>query len=267
MAIVKGSEYVPLFDTWPQWNATRCRETFGPSSLPLCPETDLGELGKVASLELDTTAVVIASQMITALAHALQAGLMHHRPRWSVILNRRGVKWLFWVEYCVSASLIGIVVTYYSGLIGVREQLLVVSGQSSLMLLGLLLDLLRYVAVDESKERRHLSWVFRALCGWVFVVGFYNVLVVWIPGIARLFGHHGATEAPEWVVYLVLAEASLYMSFGIVELVSFVPFLMLGVAPSVQWLEMEQGAMIILSFASKFVLNAVFSVCLVYGVC
>lgn len=259
-----GVQTVRLYDNWPSWNSTLCEAQFGPSAVELCPVSDGWEFVTTINISV----VLTVSQAITAAAHFLQAMWARDRQGVYTLLTWSGIKAAFWLEYALTASAMAFVVTYYSGVIEARSQLVIVAAQSTLMFLGLLLDLLRFVEralPHVTHAAQDISKILRAVCGVVFVFGFYNVVTIWAPSIARLAS--GSSSAPQWVVVVVLLEAALYTSFGLVQLATFWRFLTQGTPTSPTTLIWEHMALIVLSFVSKAVLNVLFSACLIYQVC
>lgn len=252
----EGSVNAPTF--WPgaTWNATQCRaDGYGPG-VQICPSADAAEF----FADVNFSAVLIISQATTALFHLWQA-LQAARPGSSYIQNAQlGIKLFHWIEYTFTAAFIASVVIYFSGILSIRAQLLGFAAQSTLMLVGLLQDVMRHCAL-----RRVLSFATaRAVILFSFVIGFANVCAVWLPSLARLWGTE--TEAPAFVKYVVLAEALLYSSFGIAQLAWFTPFLIYGAESTKRYFE-EEMTLVVLSFLAKATLASVFSVCLVYRQC
>lgn len=262
-----GSQSVAVFDSWPQWDPKRCNATFGESSVPICPQTcplDDNSVTKLADINMSV--VIIVSQVVTCLAHCYQSYCLAFNDSTYLSLTKEGIKFVFWGEYVITGSTIAYIIFYYSGMIDVKTQSYAISAQSTLMFLGLLLDVLRYVSFTLKQQfRLDEAKVLRWMCVPVFLVGFSNVLTVWLPSIIRLSST--STGAPSWVVWVVIAESLLYMSFGIVQLGFFLPFMKTGDFPSQRSIMMENIALVILSFVSKALLNMAFSICLVYGLC
>lgn len=258
--IDKGSQNVPLYDIWPAWNATTCR-----SPVSVCPAC----ASNVESIaDANMSAIIIISQLVTSAFHAAQAWLIYTDNSTYKGITRRGIKALFWFEYSVTASLLAYVVAYYNGILDLRIQLLVVAAQSSLMLLGLLLDVLRYLSqLDWMASNFKIARAIRGACVVIFVVGFFNVGTVWAPGLVRLAAPDSL--APSFVFWIVLSQTILYSSFGFVLAAFFVPFLFGRHRERLSegWVFAENVAFISLSFASKAVLNTAFAICLVYGKC
>lgn len=255
----KGAVTVPVFSYEAEWNATACARHG--ADVPVCPAS--GAASKVG--EVNFSAVLITSQLITAGFHAMQA-LQARSPSSTYItwaLNR-GIKIFHWLEYVLTASLIAHTVLYFSGMLSLRAQALGYAAQSTLVLLGLLQDVLRYAVVRGILE----SGVCRALIVVCFVVGFYNVLSVWGPSLAALFGEpdRGEVAPPSFVKWLVLAECVLYTSFGISQMLFFTPFLAYGASARRRYYY-EEVTLLVLSFAAKATLATAFSACLVYRQC
>lgn len=266
----KKTESVLIFDSLPQWNYTNCRSTFGESSVGICPHTcpDGDDYVSKVIGEVNMTAVLITSQLFTCMAHCLQVFLLYKNNSTYREFTNRGIKLLFWLEYVVTGSAVAYVVIYYSGNIELKSQLVSILSQATLMLLGLLLDLTRCLYVVCQRHSVFGNWelkVLRYLCVLIFSVGFANVMTVWGPSIYELA--KSDTGAPAWVLYVVLLECLLYISFGVTQLLFFTPFILCGDPPSLHIIVGENISLIVLSFVSKAILNTFFSMCLVYGVC
>lgn len=268
ISTAKDVQTVTVFETWPQWNYTKCQSAFGESSIGICPQTcpiEDPNANKVVG-DVNMTAILIISQLITCLAHCVQAYWLYIKNTIYTEFTQKGLKFIFWLEYAITAPTIAYVVIYYSGIIELKSQLVAVISQATLMLLGLLLDLIRYVALDfKSSTKIVESRLMRYLCIPIFIIGFLNVLTVWFPSLYTLANDN--TGAPAWVFWVVLLEFMLYTSFGFAQFVFFTPFMIYGQAPSPTTVLAENITMIVLSFASKAILNTFFSICLVYGLC
>lgn len=271
-ALVSAAESVqtaPVFEAWPQWNYTRCAARFGDSSIGVCPDTNGDDVRVVGRVNM--TWVLILSQLATCAAHCLQAYWLLEEGLY-LRLTRYGLKLAFWMEYALTASTVAYIVIYYSGVVEIRAQVVSLASQTTLMFLGMLLDLLRHASLQFRRAAQAPeSRVARRLCVPVFVVGFANVLTVWLPSLYKL--SIGDNDAPAWVFWVVLLEFVLYTSFGFAQLAFFLPFLT-GSSPSrpdgdlpERAVLLENLTLIALSFISKALLNTAFSVCLVYGLC
>lgn len=265
MAIAYGNDKsleANVYDTPVVWNATHCRSVFNQSSIGICPETCPADAMAQAVGRVDMAAILLTSQFLTALAHILQLYMIVLGNKTYIQLCKDGIKVIFWLEYSLTAPAIAYITSYYGGYIQVREQLLVVAAQGCAMFLGFGLDLSRHIAAQSGHP---ISIMLRATSLVLFVFGFFTVSVIWVPPLYLLM--RTDSEAPDWVFAVVLVEFLLYCSFGIVQLVSFTPFLVLGERPSEWQMRAESMAMIVLSFASKATLCSVFAACLVYGLC
>ena len=257
--IDKGSVIVPVF--WPQanWNMTQCALRGYGRNTQICPSTSVERRFGDVNFSL----VLIFSQSITCCFHALQAmfaGNVHSvYIKWSIT---RGIKLLHWIEYTFTASLIAHVILYFSGMLSIRTQVLGYAAQSTLMLIGLLQDILRYCAHERILE----YFVVRVLVLFSFLIGFFNVCSVWFPSIYSLFVDSGDATPPAFVKWVVLSEFLLYSSFGIVQFLFFYPFLING-STSTSYFYYEELALCVLSFIAKATLASVFSICLVYQQC
>lgn len=267
-----GSQMVSVYEVWPDWNRTRCQAVYGDSALGICPHSCQSHEPYNPDVRVhgsaNMSAILLLSQLVTCSVHALQSYLLYTNSGWYVTLSLRGVKVLFWLEYVLTASAVAYVVQYFSGVIELRAQLIGVASQSTLMLIGLLLDVLRdsgrlYQA--QLLQTWSENFVYRVSSFTSFVVGFFSVSVVWVPSVSKLLSSD--TGAPSWVAGIVSLEALLYCSFGIAQAVFFAPFLLFGTQVSQAQAIYENMTFIILSFVSKAVLCTAFSVCLVYGLC
>ena len=256
----RGSIKVPVF--WPraEWNATECSER-GFGNVPVCPATRADDdVGRV-----NLSVVLIVSQLITCSFHAVQAWQSRHGDstyiQWSLV---KGIKVFHWVEYTITGALIAWVVSYYSGMLELWTQVLALAAQSTLMLIGLLQDTLRYSARKLVLEMTTV----RVLIGYTFVIGFSNVLSLWGGSLYRLFIDSGGYDPPDFVKWIVMAEFLIYTSFGISQLVFYFPLMLSSrIEEVVPRFYLEEVVLTLLSFAAKAVLATAFSVCLVYGQC
>lgn len=255
----KGSVNVPVF--WPKavWNSTFCEASGYGGDVQICPSVEAAEhTGNV-----NFTLVLIASQSITCSAHLVQA-LQARRPS-SVYIQYsllRGIKIWHWCEYVFTAALLAHTILYFSGMLSIQIQLVGYAAQSTLMLVGLLQDTLRYACLQGLLEFEAV----RGLVAFSFVIGFYNVCSVWAPSIYKLFIDNGDVDAPSFVKWIVFAEFSLYTSFGFAQLAFYTPFLLFGVEYTPRFYS-EEVTLSLLSFLSKAVLATAFSTCLVYRQC
>ena len=153
------------------------------------------------------------------------------------------------------------------------------------MLLGLLLDIIRYIDNEMGKthstmfrnfffsnisvvknhgmsdeeasmEKRCLRVrVYNGLVLFIFVVGFFNLLCQWTPGLVKIADSFD-TDMPKWIIYLYLLEFILYGSFGFVQVI----FMMKrSCRQGTAKLLLEHNIHTILSFASKAVLVSFFA--------
>jgi hypothetical protein len=256
--IDRGAVRVPVFDHPANWNVTRCGAEYG-DDVPVCPSKEIDQTGWV-----NFSAVLIISQLITCGFHVMQAWQARSTDsayiRWSL---RKGIKVWHWVEYIATAPLIAHVVLYYSGMLGLKTQLLGYSSQATLMLVGLLQDCLRHGATQGLLD----VGLAKLLIVISFAVGFFNLGTVWGPSLYALFIDSAGADPPAFVRWVVLSESLLYSSFGISQLAFFAPFLILDTTAYVERFLSEELVLIALSFVSKAVLASAFSVCLVYRVC
>ena len=260
--IDKGPVNVPTFWESSQWNLTACmRQGYGESTT-VCPS---GEIPDESGM-VNFSAVLICSQLITCAFHGwlyMQTLSAHdNRSAYTLWSLDAGIKVFHWLEYTVTASLISHVVLYFSGVISIRSQMLGYASQSSLMLIGLLQDILRHCGIVGVLPVRQIG----VLLVFTFIVGFYNVMAVWFPSLYVLFGDNDGADPPAFVKWVVLAEATLYTSFGIAQLAFFVPFLYNGATYRTRFY-LEEVVFSVLSFAAKATLASAFSACLVYRSC
>lgn len=249
----------PVFLPRAQWNMTACALAGHGTGVRICPADGAPE--NVGSVSLTT--VLVVSQSITSVFHAAQALQARYwgsvYVQWSIL---RGVKVWHWVEYILTASLIAHVTLYLSGALSIRTQLLGYAAQSTLMLVGLLQDLLRH-SVRYAIMGINLA---RGLLIAAFVVGFYNVASLWAPALYELFVDAGGNTPPEFVKWVVLSEFVLYTSFGLAQLCFFTPFIVFGGSYTPRFVA-EELVFTTLSLVSKAVLATAFSVCIVYNQC
>lgn len=268
ISTTKDVQTVTVFESWPQWNYTKCKSAFGESSIGICPQTcpiEDPNANKVIG-DVNMTAVLVISQLVTCLAHCMQVYWLYSKSSAYMEFTKKGLKPIFWLEYVITASAVAYVVIYYSGIIELKSQLVAVVSQSTLMLLGLLLEFARCISIEYKNSTKLIeSRLMRHLCIPVFVIGFLNVLTVWFPSLYTLA--QGDTGAPAWVFWIVLLEFMLYTSFGFSQLTFFIPFMIYGNSPTQSAILAENITMIVLSFVSKAILNSFFSICLVYGLC
>ena len=257
--IDKGSVEVPIF--WPrsEWNSTYCQASGYSPNVQICPSLESAEyVGDV-----NFTLILIASQTITCGFHLLQA-MQARRPsslyiQWSLL---RGIKVWHWIEYTFTAALLAHTILYFSGMLSIRTQLIGYAAQSTLMLIGLLQDILRHCCLLGILNFEAV----RGILLFSFAVGFFNVLSVWMPSLYKLFVNNSEIDAPPFVRWIVLSEFILYTSFGFAQLAFYTPFLIHGPTYRVRFFE-EELVLSSLSFIAKAVLASAFSVCLVYQQC
>lgn len=253
----QGAVTVPVFNHKASWNATQC--SVHGDSVPACPDNEIEKIGRV-----NFSAVLIISQLITCCFHVLQAyqsrSLYSNYVRLSL---QKGIKIYHWVEYIATAPLIAHVVLYYSGIFDLRTVLIGYAAQSTLMLIGVLQDTLRHGVLRGFVE----PMVAKVAVSIAFFVGFFNLATIWGPSLYALFVDSGDADPPEFVKWVVLAEAILYSSFGLSQLAFYAPFLAFPTSQYVERFLEEELSLIILSFVSKAVLASAFSVCLVYRQC
>ena len=256
----RGSVRVPVF--WPrsEWNSTYCQASGYSQTTQVCPSARRMEYFG----DVNFTLVLIASQSITCGFHFLQA-LQSRRTssiyiQWSLM---RGIKIWHWVEYTFTGALLAHTILYFSGMLSIQTQLMGYAAQSTLMLVGLLQDLLRHCCIEGLLGFDAVRYII-IFC---FVVGFYNVSAVWSPSLYKLFIDNSEIGAPPFVKWIVLSEFILYTSFGFSQLAFYAPFLIFGPLEYRPRFFDEELVLSILSFVSKALLASAFSVCLVYRQC
>ena len=256
----RGNVRVPVF--WPrsEWNNTKCTELGFSPDVQVCPSSHSAEHIGTGNFTL----VLIASQTITCAFHCLQALQARDHSslyiQWSLI---RGIKVWHWVEYTFTAALLAHTILYFSGMLSLRTQLIGYAAQSTLMLVGLLQDILRHSAMQGVLD----VLAAKRLIVFGFIVGFYNVSSVWAPSLYKLFIDTQDVDPPDFVKWVVLSEFLLYSSFGIAQLVFYIPFLLFTPDAYRSRFYEEEIVLCSLSFVSKAVLASAFSVCLVYKQC
>lgn len=258
-ALDRGTVTVPVY--WPtaQWNVTLCSSISGSNDVQVCPSTETEHFGDV-----NFTLVLITSQAITCTFHLLQA--IQAKTSSSIYIQwslKRGIKIWHWIEYIVTAPLIAHTILYFSGMLSIQTQMIGYAAQSTLMLIGLLQDVLRHCSLGNFLD----FGTVRVALIITFIVGFYNVSSIWMPSIYKLFIDNDDVEAPEFVKYVVLAEFLLYSSFGFAQLAFYTPLLIFGTRDYRTNFYIEELVFTSLSFISKAVLASAFSVCLVYRQC
>lgn len=262
-----GTVHVPVF--WPiaQWNYTACAIKGYDAGVLVCPSDTMPE--KVGDVNLG--AVLIISQTITCTFHAIQLIQTQQHDSiyitWSVI---KGIKVWHWLEYILTAPLVAHVILYLSGMLDLPTQIIVYGSQSTLMLIGMLQDILRDYVVTNPISATSLR-VVKFIIISSFVVGFYNVFSIWFPAFYLLFINslRSETDPPAFVKWIVLIEFMLYTSFGIAQFVFFLPMVVSSNSRSLTYFSFifEEITFTVLSFASKAVLATAFSMCLVYNKC
>tara|TARA_B100001094_G_scaffold248519_1_gene245577 strand:- start:3110 stop:4210 length:1101 start_codon:yes stop_codon:yes gene_type:complete len=252
----KGRPYagtVKCFNDWPVWKSQKDDESY----LPIVPKwtycNNTGNLTKSERRQCNEGSESCGSiplvwflgilQSCTFAGHVIQRKLCKHKE--FISLSEKGIKIIFWIEYTFSGSLIAFVAAYFGGTIDIKALLMVASSQSSLMLLGLLIDLLRYMnererrrkekkpkkseneAKNENNLVEELNLVLgRIYCQWlpmflIFFVGFANVLIIWTPGLVQLIKKVGSLKGSKIgrILALYITEIILYNSFGVVQLI------------------------------------------------
>lgn len=253
---------VKCFNSWPVWdsNSTRSSETRVTifHKWDHCIRKNLSRSAKkqcdmdVEELDISLVMILLFTQTFTFFGHVVQYNLCRNKSKTFKQLSRCGIKIVFWIEYTFSASFIAVVTSYLSGNVDIKSLLLILSSQSTLMLLGLLIDVLRHL--KESLLPYHDDKVFREMLGsdlsfacrpnyyetegggtlvrmisccpildsytllmaFIFLVGFFNLACQWIPGLIKVIDSIG-TDMPTWIVGLYFAELLLYISFGLVQ--------------------------------------------------
>ena len=229
--------WVTSYNTWPVWkNQTHVRLPIVPK-WPYCngnvtgsdrEQCDAKDSEKFGQIPLVWFLFVL--QTCTFVGHVIQAWLCCRGNNDFKFLSENGIKIIFWIEYTFSGSLIAFVAAFFSGTIDIKALLMVLSSQSSLMLLGLLIDVLRYLEHTNSAISNHMRDLFGKWFCWVpkvliFLVGFANVSIIWIPGLVKVSDNVGKHEGeagssmPEWILGLYITEIFLYVSFGLVQAV------------------------------------------------
>ena len=234
LAVWKNQTHVrlPIVPKWPY-----CKGNVTGSDREQCDAEDSEEFGQISLVS-----ILLVLQTCTFVGHVIQACLCYRGDEDFKSLSENGIKIIFWIEYTFSGSLIAFVAAFFSGTIDIKALLMVLSSQSSLMLLGLLIDVLRYLEHLEhleylehledtkseiSKHMRDLFgkwfyWVPKAL---IFLVGFANVSIIWIPGLVKVVDnfrkHEGkaGSSMPDLVLGFYITEITLYASFGVVQLI------------------------------------------------
>ena len=155
---------VKIFDSWPVWDNDSDRAKY--NRVPIfamwdhCKRPNLADTAKsqcdltVNEYELSLVLVLFFTQFCTATSHTVQYLLCSTKSPTFKDLSKRGIKLVFWIEYTFSASFIAVVTSYFSGNVDYKSLLLILSSQSTLMLIGLLIDILRYLkdVIDKNTD-------------------------------------------------------------------------------------------------------------------
>jgi len=282
---------VKTFDAWPIWDddSPRAQESRVPifENWNHCQRADVSASGKrqcnktVRELEISLVMILIVTQTCTFLCHFIQYKLCTSGSPTFKALSERGIKLVFWIEYTFSASFIAVVTSFLSGNVDIKSLLLILASQSTLMLVGLLIDILRHLkdVIDKNVDLAFREMLgtdlslllhpqyydddvpftrsmvsvccsvdsYTALMLFIFVVGFFNLGCQWMPGLVKVIDSID-TDMPTWIVGLYLTEFVLYSSFGVVQF-----YYTLWKRNRAYMLD-EHNVHTFLSFASKFTL-------------
>lgn len=282
---------VKTFDAWPIWDgdSSRAQESRVPifENWNHCRRSDVSASGKrqcemaVPELEISLVMILIVTQTCTFLCHFTQYKLCTSGSPTFKALSERGIKIVFWLEYTFSASFIAVVTAFLSGNVDIKSLLLILASQSTLMLVGLLIDILRHLkdVIDKNVDLAFREMLgtdlslllhpqyydedapftrsmvsvccsldsYVALMLFIFTVGFFNLGCQWVPGLTKVIDSIGS-DMPSWVVALYLVEFALYSSFGVVQ------FYYTLWKRNRAYMLQEHNVHTLLSFASKFTL-------------
>jgi hypothetical protein len=259
----KGSVDSRVFWGTAEWNNTKCAAMGYDEDITLCPNFDPTADGH-HEFSIDFSWLLICSQCITSAAHVYQA-LLSRPGTWFVRwLLQYGIKPLSWMEYIFTAALTNHILLYYSGQLDVRAHIVGYAAQGTLMVIGLTQDILRQWSLRFKPD----VGICKTLISGLFVLGFLNLLSVWFPSLYVLWINTPSDQSPPaFVKWIVLFEFLLYSSFGIAQLVFFLPYIIYDVEKYKPRYFAEQITLDGLSLASKFVLNIAFSSCFIYQIC
>ena len=145
---------------------------------------------------------------------------------------RRGINRFRWVEYSFSATLMVVLISFYSGITGVNAVVAVAGANVGMILFGWIQELMN----PPGRERTTM------LPFW------FGTLVGLAPWIAILINIVGSETVPGFVYGIVFAQFAFFMSFGVNQWLQY-----RGVGP---WTDYAYGekAYLVLSLVAKSVL-------------
>lgn len=198
---------VKAFDGWPVWDgdSTRSHDTRVTifHMWKHCHRRNLSDAAKsqcdmdVTELDISLVMILFCTQLTTFVGHVVQYYLCSKESKTFKELSIRGIKIVFWIEYTFSASFIAVVTSYLSGNVDIKSLLLILSSQSTLMLVGLLIDILRYI--KNSLVNNH-DTVFREFLGTEILLACRNVYPVGFNGYGPLSTtEEGGAEIPRTI--------------------------------------------------------------------
>ena len=133
---------------------------------------------------------------LAALDHLVTATLA--RPTYERDL-RRGINRFRWVEYSVSATLMVILISFYSGITGINAVIAVAGANVGMILFGWLQELM-----NPPGRRRTTMLPF-----------WFGTLVGLAPWISIAVNVAGSSSVPAFVYGIVVVQALLFFSFGL----------------------------------------------------
>lgn len=255
---------VHLSNEWPVWDKNATTTSID-KRVPIfpkwnyCNQNDIGDSAKIqcaqpnTHLDLPLAGILLATQLCTTAGHWLQFYLLWKDNNLFIAFTKAGIKIIFWLEYTFSASFIAVITSYLSGYTDVKLMLLIISSQSTLMVVGLLLDILRHIKFTHREVQRIYPFVFpgtevnifdttipsvyqkwliekgsfftyKKTVLFIFLIGFFNLSCQWGPPLNKLREVVGSEGGPDSYIFgLYSAEFVLYVCFGIVQLVFMFP--------------------------------------------
>ncbi len=145
---------------------------------------------------------------------------------------RRGINRFRWVEYSLSATLMIILIGFYSGITGINAVVAIAGANVAMILFGWIQELMN----PPGRERTMM------LAFW------FGTLVGLAPWVAILINIVGSETVPGFVYGIVFAQFAFFMSFGVNQWLQY-----RGVGP---WTDYAYGekAYLVLSLVAKSVL-------------
>ena len=145
---------------------------------------------------------------------------------------RRGINRFRWVEYSLSATLMVILISFYSGITGINAVVAIAGANVGMILFGWIQELMN----PPGRERTTM------LPFW------FGTLIGLAPWVAILINIVGSETVPGFVYGIVFAQFAFFMSFGVNQWLQY-----RGIGP---WTDYAYGekAYLVLSLVAKSVL-------------